>query len=321
MSSENPWVTSMPDYSNLDLFFKSVKAKDRQCLHPSGCSTNVKNRAHSISRSKVLSLLELDGHVITTKVDFKISPEYGLYILSPFRSVGWKEASTFTGMCQMHDSELFERLDTGQPNWSDPEYQFLTAYRGILKQVNQHRNASAMLSTMGIKLGLFDKYKTSLNSENTQQYKKYWDQILISDFPNWEEIEHTVFSIDNLGPSVAATQLVSIDDIHPFLPPNMVISVIPEKNKTICLFSYTREEAPFVKQYLNGHLPNSAENASFTKLLSRLLLQHCDNIIISPDFWKSIHDNTKVLIEDYFIHTLLANNHTFPSDNLNLFKR
>lgn len=321
MTSENPWVTSLPDYSNLDLFFKSVKAKDRQCLHPSGCSTNVKNRAHSISRNKVLSLLELDGHVITTKMNYEFSQKYGLTILSPFRSVGWNEASTFTGMCQPHDAELFESLDTGQPNWYDPKYQFLTAYRGILKQVNQHRNANAIQTAMEIKLSSFDMYKASLNLENTQKYKKYWDQILISNSPNWEEIEHTVFLIDNLYPSVAATQLVSIDDIHPLFPPNMVISVIPEKNRTICLFSYTREEAPFVKQYLDRHLPNSAENTSFTKLLSRLLLQHCDNIIISPNFWMSIHDNNKILIEDYFIHTLLANNHTFPADNLNLFKR
>ena len=302
-------------------FFSSLKAEDRTCLHPTGCDAKVKSRAHSISRSKSLGLIAEEGHIISPEIVFGIDDTFGIHIKSPFRRVGWMKATTFAGMCQPHDSEMFARLDNEIPDWDDPEYLFLTSYRGILKEINLHRSAGALFDTQGINMAEHPAtFITNFQSERSYDYKEYWDQIILLNKPDWDEIEHKIFILDDMIPSVAATQLVSLDDIAPLLSPSMVLSIIPEENRTIILFSYTKEEAPFARNYLKQHLPEFT-HPSFTMLLSRLLLQHCGNIAIAPSFWSSLSKRRQILIEDYFMHTHLANNHNFPAEDLNLFRK
>ena len=310
------------DTTKLEHFFESIKAQDTSCLHPSGCDEQA-IMAHSISKKRTLSLLKEDGHVVSVKKEYNFHPEYGLYMNSPFQKMGVaKQASIFTGMCNQHDKEIFVRLDGAQNDWNDPEYLFLTAYRGILLELNMYKNLLAIFGKqkIDISLNLLTQNYYSCH-EKTDEYKRYWDQIFLSETPIWEEIVHTVVILDDIEPSIAASQLVSLDDIHPLYPPNMVISVIPETNRTAVIFSYTKEESDLVKKYLDKHLPSMEENKKFTSLLSRLLLQHCGNIMISPKFWYSISREKRIEIEDYFIYTYESNNHNHTAEHLNLFYR
>lgn len=314
-----PQIEISPE--QLGSFFRALRAEDKACLHPTGCDSKVTSRAHSISRSKSLGLIAEDGHIIAPEIVFGVDDTYGIHIKSPFRSVSWKKATTFAGMCQPHDSEMFARLDNQTPDWDDPEYLFLTSYRGILKEINLHRSANALFDAQGVNMAEHPAtFITNFQSERSYDYKAYWDQIILFDTPDWDEIEHEVFILSDMTPSVAATQLVSLDDIAPLLSPSMVLSIIPEENRTIILFSCTKEEAPFVRKYLQQHLPEPT-HPSFPMLLSRLLLQHCGNIAIAPSFWRSLPKERQILIEDYFMHTHLANNHNFPAEGLNLFHK
>jgi hypothetical protein len=60
-----------------------------------------------------------------------------------FRKVGINRASTFTGFCQKHDTELFRPLET-QPFIASKEQLFLLAYRALAKEVYAKRFALRM---------------------------------------------------------------------------------------------------------------------------------------------------------------------------------
>ncbi|MGD0650579.1 MAG: hypothetical protein ABSA97_05490 [Verrucomicrobiia bacterium] len=74
------------------------------CLAQSaGCSGPI-IRAHSIQNSRVLEAVAVDGHVYM----FEARPQ-GVSLVR----LGRQEASTFTGFCQKHDTELFRTVDFG----------------------------------------------------------------------------------------------------------------------------------------------------------------------------------------------------------------
>src|ERR1700720_3045384 len=92
---------------DIQLFVKAQKKGYAKCLAPSMDCDEEPIRAHSIQNSRVLNLIETEGHVIM--------PRYRLVNGEPtmeFAKVGRNNASTFTGLCSKHDAELFKAIDT-----------------------------------------------------------------------------------------------------------------------------------------------------------------------------------------------------------------
>lgn len=85
-------------------------ARERSCLHPSapdGCSGPAIN-AHSIQRRGPLEkILDQQNKVFTF---YQVLDTGDHRPITP-RSVGWREASTFSGFCSRHDSEVFAPIE------------------------------------------------------------------------------------------------------------------------------------------------------------------------------------------------------------------
>jgi SEC-C motif len=106
----------------------------RRCMHPQasrGACNHIID-AHTIQRSRVLSALVDDtNHVLT--LSLRNRDENDLPVLSP---TGWREASTFTGFCQTHDSTTFAPLE--KEEWTASREQcFLLAYRALCYELYQ----------------------------------------------------------------------------------------------------------------------------------------------------------------------------------------
>ncbi len=90
-----------------------LRVGSKKCLHPSKgtpCSGKV-IRAHTISRSIALSKIGRVGMVYQLDANpFSIQKHEGK---PPLRLVNIASATTFTGFCSAHDSELFEPIDKG----------------------------------------------------------------------------------------------------------------------------------------------------------------------------------------------------------------
>ena len=93
-------------------------------------------RAHTLHRAGLLEVISVDQHVYG--LDLTAMPDdSGVY---RFKRIGINKASTFTGFCQRHDTELFLPIET-KPFIASKEQLFLLAYRAFSKELYAKRFA------------------------------------------------------------------------------------------------------------------------------------------------------------------------------------
>lgn len=108
----------------------------KQCLHPqasSGACGKIVG-AHTIQRKGPLADIVDDGEHVLSFYPPSLNRDE-----SP-RRVGWREASTFAGFCDRHDSQAFRPLEQGVFTGSD-EQCFLLAYRAVCHELYQKQAA------------------------------------------------------------------------------------------------------------------------------------------------------------------------------------
>jgi hypothetical protein len=108
--------------------------KHKRCLHPLAspeiCDKIVS--AHSVQRSRTLEqIIDCTRHVNTF-----FPPTSDSAGRLKLHTVGWREASTFTGYCAKHDAIAFEPLEKTD-FCGTPEQCFLVAYRALCHEVYQ----------------------------------------------------------------------------------------------------------------------------------------------------------------------------------------
>lgn len=99
-------------------------------------------RAHTVPKSTSLKSIARDGHVYGYVPTFAKLTEHKGKV--PPELLGINKASTFTGFCVNHDSELFAPLET-TPFTASPEQCFLLAYRALAREIYT-KDASANLT-------------------------------------------------------------------------------------------------------------------------------------------------------------------------------
>jgi hypothetical protein len=109
------------------------------CSHPMASPQECRGRivrAHTLQRAGLLEVISVNRHVYG--FDFNGMPDDdGVY---RFKLIGINKASTFTGFCQRHDTELFSPLET-RPFTASKEQLFLLAYRALSKELYAKRFA------------------------------------------------------------------------------------------------------------------------------------------------------------------------------------
>ncbi len=121
-------------------FFKSIKTNLKNCWPPNGSCNSKPIKAHSIQNSRVLELLNSNGHLIMPQEKFVHKGEIPIV---GFSEIGRNEASTFTGLCGTHDKEIFAPIDDFELDLNNSQQLFLLAYRSIIKKM--HSLALSML--------------------------------------------------------------------------------------------------------------------------------------------------------------------------------
>ena len=114
------------------IYFKVQNLKFNHCLDPNGKCSSKPIKAHSIPNSLVLDQINKNGHVI---MFCKSHGERG-QILINYNFVGKNIATTFTGLCSKHDTEIFAPSDKPGLDLSDENHLFLLAYRSVLKETH-----------------------------------------------------------------------------------------------------------------------------------------------------------------------------------------
>lgn len=304
--------------------FDRLKDKLTKCNEPSEQCTKPAIKAHSIQNAGVLSLLSRDGHLIVPK---RMMREGRPAV--EFQDEGRNQATTFTGLCSVHDTELFRPIETAPIDIKSPEHLFLLGYRAVLKELHTVMEWAFRLQQVYMKrveLGLSPKGEPDaagafaterlMASYLTYQYKTRYDQAFLR--KDFAAVAHEVIELPGQAPTVAVNSLTCDDEIKtPDDIARVALNVFPRKEGAVAVFSYLADEKHYASLF---HVEISRASGDYQKyLLSRLILRCCENFVLSPDYYERMPSERKAAIQNFFMTTLFKNDTGVQDPNLYLF--
>lgn len=312
------------DRSHKKAYFDLQKLSFQRCLEPSEQCENEPIRSHSIQNSRVLDLLCHKGHVIVPQLTHvKSIPKV------VFSKMGRNQATTFPGLCAHHDQEMFRPIETAPIDTGDEAHLFLLAYRAVLKETH-----ASIEEAVKVQLGYQSRVEGGrspggrpdsagimavewmMNSYDTYECKrKFETAYLAGDF---KRLGHYRLVFEGTAPSIAVNALFSLDDIEwSDDVARVAMNVFPEANCTHVVFSFLREEKAYATQYLQRILDATGHYQRY--LVSKLVLQHCGNLVISPTYFDQLSEARREAIVAFFRRTMMRNEHDYEDENLYLF--
>jgi hypothetical protein len=296
----------------LATMFSLRNAEFGRCFAPPPMCPRPAIRAHSVQNSKVLDLLEANGHVIAPAIRLSAvkEPEIELGL------IGRNRASTFSGLCADHDRELFSPIELGAIDPANLEHAFLLAYRAVLYEVHASSAAAWQLQTgysKRVELGLDPKDQPSeagiwathriLVAFETFQYKLRFDAAYLN--RDFSLLSHDIISVPVCRPSIAASAVFSPEHLdRGGESVRVCITVLPiAARETVAVLSYLNEDASLARADLGPLLEVSGARQAFE--LSRRLLNNCENFVLSPEYVASWTDRKRRAVTEYFVRTLV----------------
>jgi hypothetical protein len=227
----------------------------------------------------------------------------------PYKLIGIRQASTFTGFCSRHDTEMFRALES-QPFTATKEQLFLLAYRALAKEVYAKRLAIRHMPL----LRKGDIGKEPLEQVSLQKYlflheqvlnlslrdldtisKEYQAAFLSRDFERFSaylvftdripdfavsggfhpEFDFQGAAIQNLS-SPGCLDFMTYT-ILPFQPHGVVAFVWDSKRAQSCC-----RLAASLDALTNDEVPDA---------IVRLTYEHFENSFASPGWWESLRED------------------------------
>lgn len=310
----------------LSSFFTREEWRLNRCLAPGMNCTATAIRAHSLQNSRVLDLLVRNNHVkgLAHRIDKKTEPS----IL--FDDVGRNRATTFTGFCSQHDIEIFRPIDMNAFSSTDSEHLFLVAYRAVARELHAVLEGAIKIQSgyeNRIDLGIDSGEEPSLAGQlavehmmkayQTYMYKCRFDEAYVSS--QHDSVVHDVIKIRHEEPTVAVCSLFSIDGVSRNGDwVRVALNVLPiNVNESIAVLSYLSEDTALARLSLSPILSSSSHYQKY--LLSKLILNNCENFVVSPAYYEKWNVKKKDVVLDYFKRTLLTGNLEVENACLYLF--
>lgn len=310
----------------LDSLFKTNNKEFNRCLEPTLKCQNKAINAHSVQNSKVLDNLVVKNHVCAFK--HKIDKDKGPQI--DYGLVGRNSATTFTGLCKFHDNSIFSPIEDIEIDIENEYHLFLLSYRAVYRELHATMEGAMRMQTAYIKrveLGIdpegepsdfgMEATRRMYTSSITHRYKAEFDIAYIS--KGYSSICHDTFIFETDEPTIAVCSLFSVanysvdnDQLR------IALNVLPiTKNHTYVVFSYREKDAANARSVLDRIINSGGTHQKYE--LSRLILNNCENFVMSPHYVNSWSEKKKETIRAYYIGTILNSDLEFESPDLYLF--
>lgn len=274
-------------------------------------------------------LCDDSNHVIMPRgrLDINIGPIF------EFKQVGRNKATTFTGLCDHHDGQMFEKIDKNIFKSGDKEYLFLLAYRSILREYHTKLKAGQDIYSIyiqGVDLGRFDPDSNDQSQIVAMvavaeaymfyRYKYKFDQIFFTH--EYNQIEHKIDFIENTEPSIAVSSVYSnIDNIQLSMnredPKCIILNIFPQDNGLYIIFSFKKEHSGLLLPQIQRIL--EAERHYKLYLVSKLVLMHCENFVMAPDFYNTLSEARIESMKNFFMKNMTPQKEDCENENLFLF--
>lgn len=273
-----------------------------------------------------MDLLAVDGHVI--------APTMRLQLPNPpiidFTRVGRNKATTFLGLCETHDREIFEPIDTQSIDVANPEHLFLLAYRAVHFEVHATAAAAWLIQLTYQKrvelgydpkndacpAGMLAVTKIAV-AFDTYQYKVIFDEMYHT--RQFGRLQHDVFVHQVDRPTLAASVLFSLDGLwNGNDVVRVCLNVVPlDPRHTAVIVSYIPEDSGLARADLSDLL-NSQGTVQLYQI-SRRLINHSQNFVLAPDYFDSWPHEKRDTVLEYFRRTITYNDLGFEHQDLYLF--
>ncbi|MDZ7859762.1 MAG: hypothetical protein U5O15_03695 [Candidatus Krumholzibacteriota bacterium] len=301
--------------------FNLQKTNYVDCLVPTYRCPNKSIRAHSIQKKGVLDLLSENGHI------YRIKNELDRVF---WEREGINKATTFKGLCNKHDTEIFREIDSNPINLENPYHLFLLAYRSVLREMTVLIDG-ALRNLQGfrkkVSLGLLDDEEPSfeearmnglfVNAEEFYEIKRLFDNIYLSE--ELSKIKHKTIIIENIRPAIAISSIFTYAEtkVKSEDTERIILNVYPENNSLIVVFSYRNTD----EEYIEARISNVIESKGMNQLyqLSKMVLRNCYNFIVSPILYRSWDEDRKNIMLDFFFKTATQDLINYEDERLFLF--
>lgn len=267
------------------------------------CNGDIK-QAHSIQNNRYLSLIagEINGNK-------------QLYVLSKFTSddknfisdlkpVGRKEASTFFGFCDYHDSILFSPIENNVFDEYSDEHLFLHSYRAFAHSYHKKKEEIKFYGKFPInsknrflKIKLIgDGYLLAKSAlKEMEKCKSFLDNAI--EKKEYDSLEYLVYRKEGLYPFAVSSQMSPKvtpkgkginNHLNLNIPyENLMITVLPDENFTFIILATFPEQKKAMK--LLDEL-EQLDDLNFERTITSLIIANCENTMFSPYFWDSLSE-------------------------------
>lgn len=308
---------------NADLLKVFYEAKNKQhetCLIE-GCGNSPIN-SHTVQNSKILDLLCHNDHVIqiVLKTEGANKPRY------IFDRVGRNKASTFRGLCQKHDNDIFTKIDNNPFNENDDFYLLLLSYRALLKEYSDKLSVCKMIEHVEKETEKAEKppseemtaFKLNVIHAMNQvvDHLKIYEQSLKSGVING--LAFFIFKIDNQSPAISASSVVNANNDGNGKLTNAAINILPVSNdQSVMLVACKTSHKNKVRKWFSDIKVGSIEKKK--NIISKILIQNCENIQISPTVFDAWSEQKRERILAFFSINLDINKIDSTDEALSLF--
>jgi hypothetical protein len=308
--------------------FEFKGATFARCFAPGPPCTRPAIRAHSVQNAGCLDLLVRDGHVVA--LTHRLDLDRGVIV--DFAEVGRNRATTFTGLCDVHDHQLFAAIEAQPLDLEDQHHLFLLAYRAVLFELHATCAAGWLLQAAYQKrvgLGLDPKDQPSpagiyavermVIAYETNSYKEQFDRAMVSADPDF--LAHDVLLLD-VRPTVAASALFTLDGVanHDGDVIRVCLTVLPiGEARTVAVLSYLSDDAGLARAHLQRVITAAGEHQHYE--LSRRILNHCSNFVLAPTIVEEWSSEKRKAIVEYFRRTIFVSDLEYENPDLLLFER
>jgi hypothetical protein len=300
------------------IVFEELRKKHRRCMYPTADSespdldcSKPAIRAHSIQNGGTLAELCEDDHVyvLQAKPTLAYEPE-----MPEFVWVGRNRATTFTGLCNEHDTKLFRPIERAPLDLSNPEHVFLMTYRSALRGAHAGienarwtSNAAKRLSEeehTGPYEGGIGQYLSAypmLAGMQAFMEKARLDHLYLR--ADYGEVLHKVVPLPESEPSVAANAFCSVGKRGTEWV-FCALNVFPANGKHLMVFSYRRRNRRFVERFVDKELMMTYGTRR-EQAASKVLLDVCETITLKPSHRESLGAEQSAAIGGYFFWSTL----------------
>lgn len=147
-------MVSAEDGKRIGDFTKALKAGYSKCLDPTMQCAETAIKAHTVQNATAMSFIEENGHVSTVRVQLRNGEP-----ACRFAKVGRNDASTFTGLCGRHDTEMFKPIDTKELSLDDSEQLFLIAWRAVTRELHATLEGASRIQSTYLKMVADEKFR------------------------------------------------------------------------------------------------------------------------------------------------------------------